>query len=470
MTLNHLYVILTILSVSMTAISCSDGIDSTLPQHEEEAIFEYADEWSVTQNDIINVIDQMNPKGSSRALNYKISPLNDANGTTAAYAVNFGQNEGFVLINATKKYDPILAFAESGHFFTEKKHSDGLTNWINEQINHISSVDALPADTIAKFAKKWAYYCGHTSKKSLDKKESSRTSSSYNDEYAEAFDQYLQQRNKLISQGYEVFEPTDLSQDANNTIAQYVDAMTYPGYEDIRYQIYILAEKTEDKSTIINNFVKSTWTQENGYNMAFTNPNTGLLAPAGCATIAAGQIMRYYEYPEKYDWDAMPLNYATKTTSEFLRDLALTASQSFYLDNSGISPQNIHSAFQKFGYNVKLDSLSNEIVYQNLKNRKPVYLRGSMAGTYLGHAWIASGYKKELYHYKKELFILTWPRQYDGVLTYDVDSFFGSDYVYYNWGYNDGYDGFYKLSQCTSGDGADYSSERLMIYNIEPNK
>ncbi|MCM1451841.1 MAG: C10 family peptidase [Clostridium sp.] len=452
----------------MIATSCTSENIPMLNNVEEATVRAVADEWSVSEGDILSVVEKIGLDRKSRAQDYSISSICDSKGKPCVYVVNFGSSEGYVLISATKKYDPVLAFSYKGHYTVGTNKHAGLRAFEKEMCEAIEYVDEMPEDSLLNVSKIWKFYLGSEQKNyfkdSIDSLKS-RTLESY--ELGDVMNAYVNMCRDLRNQGYEILEMGDLSEQENSMIKEYVDGITYPDYEDIRYQICIVASKTEDKSTFIDNFVRTAWEQQNGFNSEFPYWN-GNLVPVGCGALAVGQIMRYYEHPSKYNWGDMPLDRATATTSKFLYDVAYSANPYIIYGDCGTQPSGIKKAFKEFGYKSEHAKLSESKVYENMKEKKPVFLSGYAYDN--GHAWIASGYKKGLYYSKKQLFVIAWPNKYDSVLTFDEDSFVGAQYVYYNWGYNDGYDGFYKLSHCTSGAGKEYSENREMFYNIEPVK
>lgn len=48
--------------------------------------------------------------------------LDDATNTPLLYIVNYGQNNGYVIISASKNTSPILAFSNTGYFSLNKIH------------------------------------------------------------------------------------------------------------------------------------------------------------------------------------------------------------------------------------------------------------------------------------------------------------------------------------------------------------
>lgn len=56
----------------------------------------------------------------------------------------------------------------------------------------------------------------------------------------------------------------------------------------------------------MGNILSTTWTQESGFNVALPQIS-GQYPPAGCATIAMAQVMKYNEYPTFFNWNSMPI-------------------------------------------------------------------------------------------------------------------------------------------------------------------
>lgn len=453
----------------ISVVSCANENIPVLNDVEEDVFQTVGDEWSVYENDIINIIDKIGSPIKSRTQNYSVSYIVDSNGKPCVYVVNFGECDGYLLISATKKFDPVLAFSYTGHYNVGTNKPAGLICWENEICEAIETVNELSADSLLKISKLWKFYLASEEENSVkDSIPNAKSKSMGSYEFGDVMDAYLVMCSNLRSQGYEILEMSNLSEQENTIVKEYVDAMTYPDYEDIRYQICIVASKTENRSTFIDNFVKTTWEQQSGFNSAFPYRN-GKQISVGCGTIAAGQIMRYYEHTTKFNWVDMPLNKATTETSEFLFDLAYCTNPGIYWGDTSTNIKNMNESFRVFGYKSECKELSEDLVYNNLKNKKPVYLDG-VSGSGTGHAWIASGYKQDLFMSKKQLFVIAWPNKYDSVLTFGEESVSDYPYVYYIWGYNDGCDGFYKLSHCMAGTGKEYSKQRMMICNIEPIK
>ena len=70
----------------------------------------------VTASDIGMVVSEFFGGQRTRGVDYDTSVITDASGNAAIYVVNYKDNQGFLLISATKRYCPVLAYADKGNF------------------------------------------------------------------------------------------------------------------------------------------------------------------------------------------------------------------------------------------------------------------------------------------------------------------------------------------------------------------
>ena len=67
-------------------------------------------------------------------------------------------------------------------------------------------------------------------------------------------------------------------------------------------------------------------------NQSFPKLDNGKLAAVGCGPLAAGQIMYYHKYPQRFNWADMPIEEGTKTTSDFLLEIAQKSKAEYRID------------------------------------------------------------------------------------------------------------------------------------------
>lgn len=92
---------------------------STNVEDSIEEIVEYTDSVEVNLfeiNRVINFHRNQFGKKNSRSELTTMSMIKDDEGKPVAYVVNFSNEQGWIIISATKKYYPIVAYNESGNF------------------------------------------------------------------------------------------------------------------------------------------------------------------------------------------------------------------------------------------------------------------------------------------------------------------------------------------------------------------
>lgn len=171
------------------------------------------------------------------------------------------------------------------------------------------------------------------------------------------------------------------------------------------------------------------WGQDKGYNADAPSRNVHL---AGCPAVAIGILCKVWSYPTKYNYSDIPYKLAnttlSTTTSRMLRDIANnipgytwgSASQG----GSGATEAGILTGLKNLGYNsAKSGAYNFTVAYANIYNWYPVLLGGQASNG--GHIWIADGYAE-----------ITWKvtKKFLGI---KVDSWYEySDNFYMNWGWH----------------------------------
>lgn len=108
------------------------------------------------------------------------------------YVVNF-YNGGFVIISATTTYYPILAFSETNQFPVNTFMNSGLSNWIVEVKNEITSSVTFDNEKASKIRLAWLKYESFDNNFILNDTKSATT----------ARDAFVQRRNELHMNCYD---------------------------------------------------------------------------------------------------------------------------------------------------------------------------------------------------------------------------------------------------------------------------
>ena len=127
---------------------------------------------------------------------------------------------------------------------------------------------------------------------------------------------------------------------------------------------------------------------------------SGEQAPVGCAPLAAGTLMGYYEWPQSYkgytfDWTAMKSNRNHDGWAKLFSFLGQYENMNvnYRINGSGASSSTFYRTFANLGYkNMQLKAFSISQVNYEMREQKPLMVWGydDQAG---GHAWIIDGAK-----------------------------------------------------------------------------
>ena len=377
-------------------------------------------------------------------------------GDAIMYAVNFDDEKGFIVVSASRKYYPILAYVEKGQF-DESFGQYGLGYWIDEQSEQIqyAEEDKIEESVSKEIRKLWSAFEKNDIAHILPTKSE-----------AEAF--ALRQASVAAweQQGYTCYalmdQPSNMPSSTYSTWCQLASSMANPDYNYMLYSVIL--EKRVDDVSGISPLIGSTWERGNGYNASL--PSSSVLLPS--RTVAIGQIMRKHLKPADKDWNNMPLTYATTTTANFLAWLT-GKYDSMYL-NGGEPTDNIvmYTLQYKLQYSATLASYSRSTVVSNLAQGKPVYLSGSktLSGSSSSYAWVCEAYQTTAEHYEYQLktLSLTEPLEYEHMASYSGNAFGNVNYLYHNLGLGGSLNGWYISDTFTAG--SNTMQPTNMIYNI----
>lgn len=200
----------------------------------------------------------------------------------------------------------------------------------------------------------------------------------------------------------------------------------------------------------MNHLLKTQWGQDDFFNFYCPKDleGPGGRVMAGCVALAVGQIVRYYDKYNSfnfsseleagpygritsgigsYQWSLMenkPLA-IDKEASRFLLGMGIITMMNYGPDFSTTSNYNAYDAFKKLKYFtadriVASDtdlSTCRQLVLENLRQYQPVYVSGS------GHAFVCDGYDAEGFFH----FNLGWNGYADGYYPFDMLGMFQID-------------------------------------------
>lgn len=451
--------------ISQTNSSKYDSLridQSTDPLSQEEAV-KVAQQF-VLQKGIYTKSDNTNNSPS-------VFAIDSHSDNPEMFVVNFGENGGFVIVNASKKYFPVLAYSETGHFAQDREAS-GLDVWLEEQRVLIDAAKNLPLDSLKEVTKQWRQY------------ESSsilRTGTKSGDPDSPP----LPFRDSAIAEweleGYECMDLEYSSLYLNpyiyNLWCDLAEEQSGPNYDYMETAV-VLYYGTQSVSQV-GPFLTTTWGRWSPYNTLLPTIS-GQKPPAGCSVVAMAQIMRYYEWPTSYNWSSMSNNTATGQTQLLIYDLGEDAETNYGLTKSSTRIRKLKSAItgNKYRYNATVVTHSLSMTKNNINSGKPVFMQGvqySSTDT-VAHAWVCDGRKTHVTANHLMLMLYTPDGRYlpaeNGGYYSDSNS---TDYLSMNWG-EDGYgNGWYyednvNFTALINNTWISYnlSSERVDMVNITP--
>ncbi len=386
--------------------------------------------------------------------------------TPSMYIINY-EGGGFVIVGATKNYYPILAYSETNSMNVEEAMKTGFSIWADETKLNIAESDSWDEEAQAEFRRMWVAY--ETSKADIVPLDA--TDDHYRD--GTLFRQRLGELYELCP-GYSFGPLTSaksfLSQSEYNNYVERAELYGSP------LEFTIVGYKSPTQG-VVGPLINTTWDQENNYNALCKNN-----CPAGCVAVAMAQIMKYYEWPQIYDWNNMPNNYATLATQTLISDIGLAVDMEYKPNESGASMENAKKGFESMGYTVvrkkhEADDILKEVFYKH----RPVYMTGDRKNfigfTWKGHAWVCEGvdyYDATVSYFVEYLVNRSTNPSYSSCgipsYLYPQTSFGGGRYLFYmNWGWNGQYNGWYTAYDVSPTEDRNYQYDRENLY-VSPQK
>ena len=308
-----------------------------------------------------------------------VETLFDDNNTPLLHIVNMGNDNGYVIISATKKAHPIIAFSEKGSFCHELEI--GSETYINQYKEEI--MDAYTKENSEDYATEWALF---------EKGDSDITSRATPAEIEAMIQAEI---NKKTALGYTYIGklsalPYYLPQDEYEAVIRDISSHTNPAYDYEEVSLFFI--KSYDFQHIPK-LTSTEWHQGSPFNVDAPN------GYAGCYPIAIAQIVYYHKYPNTYKWnliyDNPVLNDAFKT---FILDIRDKYCNVKYDETTKAEYEDAYDAFIDLGYIVTPKETSgSEHLRSETTAYRPVLMRGKNNNTGKGHAWICEGYLNKKY-------------------------------------------------------------------------
>lgn len=438
----------------------------------------------VNSAEVDNILDLLfDNKAKSRAADYDIHVIKDCKGNDRIICINFSDNKGYALVSAVKSYEPILAYAETGHFSEADSLPLPVKAWMENTVDEIGESVTLPADSLAKIASKWRRF--ETQKSNIfsraDRVDPDH-SKFYNltpEEYQRLFQIMKPYVDSWVADGYRVYSVDDYNEPISIgdkfAVADYVQGRIIPCYFDDYWAVTVVRTKEVGTQSGAGHWMNVAWHQEGVFNKSFPLiPGTqDAHIPVGCGVVAIGQIMFAYKYPATFDWIAMPRYEGNDDVSLFLLDVYKKCKASY--DGTGTKsyiPDRIN-ALKGYGYSCG-ELSGNKLTTYNLAAGCPAILSGELStssGEKEDHAWIIEGAKIHEGWREVEIWTFTYSDTFTKIYSEQTDVQ-RSTLFYANWGYPDiKNNGYYGFSVMLPSNLSKYTSNKIYhaTTNIKPN-
>lgn len=355
--------------------------------------------------------------------------LLDEQPTPAAYVINYNNEEGYVIISADARYEPILSFTNNGNL--------------------------LQYDTIPAMMGEWLGY-------HLDKIHDVKLGT-YHDK--ESIPHYNYRWQKFFLDG-----------NLNSNINTDGSVFTKPGLYADEGMGGVSCNIPNRDIARVSPLLSTRWGQGEGYNDSLDSKNCinylNGRPPVGCVATATAQILKYWSKSDpRFNYINMPnIIYSSGThaseVARLMKFLGNNSSLGMDYDCEGSSPgitginRVTSTLVNNFGFTANSPEVYNsskfDKIVNELNNNRPVILDGTRKSWFQiknwkvfthnlsGHAWVCDGYKIEIVCNKT---------------TY---------HLHMNWGWNGKSDGFVFEDHWYAKDVATYQYRRGMIINIKP--
>ncbi|MDR1407695.1 MAG: C10 family peptidase [Tannerella sp.] len=262
-----------------------------------------------------------------------VLPYKDENAETVLHIINFDDDDGFVLVSADDRMEPVLAYSEEGYFDDDYDNMPyGLQLWLDECRETVQYLRENEEPQIDEITVLW---------------------------------------NKLV-------EPASISIRGEQP--------SEPPCTDYELTIFQLLTTTWGQGTGYNSALNSIIC-----NGSLVKPE------AGCVPVAVAQILKYHQKPTSYNWSAMVNTFGTTETQLLIANIHTyinaTSPITYACDGTGVNGNyNIANLFTNyFGYaNAFQGTYSSQSVKAHIVAQRPVILMASESSG-KGHVWVCDG-------------------------------------------------------------------------------
>lgn len=387
-------------------------------------------------------------KSRSSRTDFEIQPIHIGD-TIAAYAVNYSDG-GFMLLSASKTMNPVLAHSPSGSFNADVDNP-ALSSWLESVVQLKTHRESLPFDSVFDVLNHWevllgqrpqAYVRSNGTQAMSDDPERDMQYQLCLKKYDEAINEAGRKGFSQIYFGGEMFSTDEAF---CNEVWEYAKYNVCPAFEEEWQQLCFLVVVDDVINEIVSDMVPTYWGQKKGFNYYYPVKENGENQLAGCAPVAIGQLMYFYQFPDNFDWANMSGIGADLYNAALLWDIAQRFGTGTEAEGATNRDRYIET-LRSYGYETYLweGSYYPLGVLSNMKiNKRPILLRGPKVDEPdKGHVWLATGYIHKKKSQKYVLYYVNSPYTVASSTDVNMETFY-NEYSFWmkwgNYGVNDGY-------------------------------
>lgn len=339
----------------------------------------------LTSTDIDNIVANLRETTSkSRTNDYSVLPITDKNDEAIAYVLNFGTDDGFIVLSANKKNFPLIASSESGHIDLDSIKDTPAWDWIYEMASIEPSAE-MPDSISFKIARAWDEIT-----KSL-KTYASLSGRSTGDPYVDSVTESAIAAWR--EQGYEVVAVKDANVESLPINVRNAVQDMYNRNNNYEIETSFILIKEEPNYVRTNPMITAQWHEGHPYNAAIP-----MERPIYTPVVTVAKIMHFHDFPKAYNLSTMPLSLTTATANDplpqFMLILGRLCGYNYNTDNiSGMTA--MCDALARTGYNYTQAKYNSSKIVSSLKNSRPVIMSydKKSGNTIRTYQWICDGYR-----------------------------------------------------------------------------
>ena len=302
-----------VLLLLLWGTSCSNGLEEIIISYnavDESSLQQGVEAISVSEGQALSVACKFQNIPQTRSKkDVDIQTIFDENNQPLMYIINYPERK-FVIVGATKKYYPILAYSDKNNFSIDRIEGNGLELWLTETKYAIKSSNNFGENITSQMRFLWNFYSDQEEATVPETRASSEENIVMRKRMVELMELYPGFVCRPLSQckasdfplyGVEIYKKLCQLATQNGSPIEYT----------------ICGIKNNNSNNIVGPLLETEWHQYSPFSDPYDDHRIG------CATVAMAQIMRFHQFPTQYNWSNIPVEYgmASNETHRLIADI-----------------------------------------------------------------------------------------------------------------------------------------------------